>query len=517
MDPTTLSLSSSLASSEPLGPTSVSPALIAVLAGSTGVGKSDVAARLCDSRRGMVVSADSVQAYRNVQIGANKPTSDELRQTPHLLLDVAGCGDEGNDNNTSYPYNAAEWRRDALWSIRRLLRPTAGYDEDDNDNDNDHNTNTTDAPLRPDQKVRREALRVVMEEARHMKGYSIDEPIFPVVVGGTMLYLQWLVHGQPDALKPSPHAAQRAATDLSHYQADGDWEAATQHVLHQGPRHLLQTQINKLAGCDWYRLRRLLEVAYTVQERDKGSPRSGHDNDDDTDTDGNDKGSEDHRLWERLYTGDRTGGLDSRPDEFDVRCFFLCPHDRWQHARIVDERCEDMVRRGLIQETTDLAVTGQLPDAVSKAIGYRQALDYLSRSNAQDNDEAAFLAFLDDFATATRRYARKQMLWFRKDPTFVFVPVDVSQPKAVRGDAAAAELDRLLSLSRGAFDAERLDPESSSAAMRQETERHAKGMKTYQFQRVVFQSGSTALAAAIREADECTRRYQASVLISPPF
>jgi flagellar biosynthesis GTPase FlhF len=50
---------------------------VLIIAGPTGVGKSSVAAILSSQLKGMIVSADSVQTYRGVQIGANKPTQQE--------------------------------------------------------------------------------------------------------------------------------------------------------------------------------------------------------------------------------------------------------------------------------------------------------------------------------------------------------------------------------------------------------------------------------------------------------
>jgi tRNA dimethylallyltransferase len=189
----------------------------------------------------------------------------------------------------------------------------------------------------------------------------------------------------------------------------------------------------------------------------------------------------------------------------------LCPSDRMDHTKVVDERCEDMICRGLLKETTDLAVSGKLPDMVTKAIGYRQALEYLSRQDATDRDESSFYAFLDAFTTATRRYARKQMLWFRKDPTFMFVPVDVMKPKSNRVLEAAIEVDRMIRMPRDEYDLERTANESVSEQTRRSTELQAKKMKTYQFQRYVLRTGSDELAAALAEADECTRRFQSDV------
>ena len=84
------------------------------------------------------------------------------------------------------------------------------------------------------------------------------------------------------------------------------------------------------------------------------------------------------------------------------------------HFHIVDERCEQMLLRGLLRETANLYASGGLPDdsQVTRAIGYRQTLEYLKRKNASPNDHESFMLFIDNFATATRQYAKKQMQWY---------------------------------------------------------------------------------------------------------
>jgi hypothetical protein len=154
--------------------------LIVVIAGPTATGKSDVAAKICASQRGMIVSADSVQAYRGVQIGANKPSASERKETPHILVDVA----DHTEN-----YNAAEWRRDAILTIQRLLLAQ--------DNILTPATTTTDGSADNHLNSRRDSILEEIKHARAQKGYAIDEPLLPVVCGGTMMYIQWLVHGIP--------------------------------------------------------------------------------------------------------------------------------------------------------------------------------------------------------------------------------------------------------------------------------------------------------------------------------
>ena len=56
--------------------------------GPTAVGKSELALRLAEEFGGEIVSADSRQIYRGLDIGTAKPTAEERRRVPHHLLDV---------------------------------------------------------------------------------------------------------------------------------------------------------------------------------------------------------------------------------------------------------------------------------------------------------------------------------------------------------------------------------------------------------------------------------------------
>ena len=61
---------------------------IVVLVGPTAVGKTAAAVALCEALGGEIVGADSVQVYRGLDIGSNKPSEAELRGVPHHLIDV---------------------------------------------------------------------------------------------------------------------------------------------------------------------------------------------------------------------------------------------------------------------------------------------------------------------------------------------------------------------------------------------------------------------------------------------
>jgi tRNA dimethylallyltransferase len=58
------------------------------IAGPTAVGKSEIAPRLAEQIGGEIISADSMQVYRGLDIGTAKPSPAELARVPHHLIDI---------------------------------------------------------------------------------------------------------------------------------------------------------------------------------------------------------------------------------------------------------------------------------------------------------------------------------------------------------------------------------------------------------------------------------------------
>lgn len=59
-----------------------------LICGPTGVGKSDLAVKLAHRIGGEIISADSVQVYRGLDIGSAKVTAEEMNGIPHYLIDI---------------------------------------------------------------------------------------------------------------------------------------------------------------------------------------------------------------------------------------------------------------------------------------------------------------------------------------------------------------------------------------------------------------------------------------------
>lgn len=85
---------------------------IVVLTGPTAAGKSALALALAERLGGEIISADSMQVYRGLDIGTAKPTREERMRVRHHLVDVA---------DPEETYNAGRFRIEAEAAIREVV------------------------------------------------------------------------------------------------------------------------------------------------------------------------------------------------------------------------------------------------------------------------------------------------------------------------------------------------------------------------------------------------------------
>jgi tRNA dimethylallyltransferase len=86
---------------------------VAVLVGATAAGKTAVALALAQSLGAEIVNADSLQIYRELDVGTAKPTREERALAPHHLIDVA---------DPPEPYDAARYCREGREVLHALER-----------------------------------------------------------------------------------------------------------------------------------------------------------------------------------------------------------------------------------------------------------------------------------------------------------------------------------------------------------------------------------------------------------
>ena len=113
------------------------------------------------------------------------------------------------------------------------------------------------------------------------------------------------------------------------------------------------------------------------------------------------------------------------PSEFDFRCWFLHRPRSVLYQRI-ESRCEKMVDKGLVDEVKGLIGVGiRQNTSASQAIGYRHTLNFLET----DQSRKELKAYLELFKRDSRRYAKRQLTWFRRERLFWWLDLDLHDPE----------------------------------------------------------------------------------------
>lgn len=143
------------------------------------------------------------------------------------------------------------------------------------------------------------------------------------------------------------------------------------------------------------------------------------------------------RALEMLDAGvpyaEQRAGFSIRQSIYDTT-FVGLTMDREHLYRRIDERVDAMVEQGLLHEIELLLYAGlRAALTASQAIGYKEFVPVVE--GRRDLDEA-----IAEVKQASRRYAKRQMTWFRADPRVVWVSMDDISP-AQAADAALGALD----------------------------------------------------------------------------
>lgn len=88
------------------------PQKIIVILGPTGSGKSELAVRLAKNFNGEIISADSRQVYKGMDVGTGKVNKKETKGIPHYLLDVA---------SPKRKFTVAQYRKLALKAVNKVF------------------------------------------------------------------------------------------------------------------------------------------------------------------------------------------------------------------------------------------------------------------------------------------------------------------------------------------------------------------------------------------------------------
>lgn len=287
------------------GPESSSKHPVVLIVGPTASGKTALSLALAHRLNAEIVSADSRQVYRFMDIGTAKPLPSERREVPHWGLDVT---------------DPDEW-----YSAGRYALEARGWIAD----------------IRERGKV-------------------------AVVVGGSGLYLEALVEGLFAGDDFKDEAIRQSLEDRT--------ETEGLDVLYKELKMADPVYASKIKSNDRQRILRALEVNIV-----SGKPFSS------------------------LHEQERT------PANFYTLWFGL-QHPRKKLYERIDGRVDEMLNRGLVREVRDLLDRGYRGANALKSVGYEEVIDWLENR----------LSSLDEVRKAirknTRRYAKRQLTWFRRYP-----------------------------------------------------------------------------------------------------
>ncbi|KAG6395569.1 hypothetical protein SASPL_141692 [Salvia splendens] len=325
---------------------------VIVISGPTGAGKSRLALELAKRLNGEIISADSVQLYKGLDIGSAKPSLEDREEVPHHLVDI--------------------------------LHPSEDY-----------------------------SVGKFYEDARQKTEEILFRGRVPIVTGGTGLYLRWFIYGKPDVPQASPEITLEVHSELAEFQRDGHWDAAVQLVVKAG-----DPGVKSLAANDWYRLRRRLEILKSTGTSPSAFKVPYNSFKEKLESNG-------VELSDIHSSNSEPQKKDSNDLDYDFVCFFLSTQ-RLDLYRSIDFRCEDMLLDGgILSESKWLLDLGLMPNSnsASRAIGYRQAMDFLLSAREQQgwSSSRGFYRFLSEFQKSSRNFAKRQLTWFRNEPIYNWI------------------------------------------------------------------------------------------------
>ncbi|MBP3708685.1 MAG: tRNA (adenosine(37)-N6)-dimethylallyltransferase MiaA [Clostridia bacterium] len=288
----------------------MSKAKVVVIGGPTASGKTAMSIALAKKINGEIISADSMQIYKDMNIGTAKPSVEEMDGIKHYLIDCV---------SPEIRYSVADFKKDATNAIEEILK----------------------------------------------KGK------IPIVVGGTGLYIDSLVYG----------------IDYNEMQVDLKYRDELDRIAEKkGLRYLYDMAskidpeaMKKISINDRKRICRVLEV-YKATGKTKT----------------------------QIEIESRKNGV-----QYDYHVFAINMDRELLYERI-NKRVDIMIESGLIQEVEDLTKKYTNMPTAMQGLGYKEVVEYFERKLSKEE-------MIDKIKLESRRYAKRQLTWFRKNKSIIWL------------------------------------------------------------------------------------------------
>lgn len=289
---------------------------VIVICGPTASGKTALSIELAKKINGEIISADSMQIYKDMNIGSAKPTKEEMQNIQHYLLDCISPDER---------YSVAEYKNQAENAIEEI----------------------------------------------------INKGKIPIIVGGTGLYIDSLIYG----------IEYQDINIDEKYRKELENKAEVEGLekLYKQAEEIDPEAMKIISKNDRKRIIRVLEIYHQT-----GKTKT------------------------QLEKESRKNGI-----KYEYIVFAL-NMDREKLYERINLRVDIMIEQGLICEVQNLLKKyNQFPTAM-QGLGYKEIKQYLD--GILTKEEA-----IDKIKQETRRYAKRQLTWFRKNKQTIWL--DACLPK----------------------------------------------------------------------------------------
>lgn len=283
---------------------------VIVICGPTASGKTALSIELAKRINGEVVSADSMQIYKDMDIGSAKVTKEEMQGIKHYLVDCISPDER---------YSVANYKLDAKKAIEEILK----------------------------------------------KGKT------PIVVGGTGLYIDALIYEIEYQDIKINESYRRELESIKQNQG--------LEVLYERAVKIDPEAMKKISPNDSKRIMRVLEI-YEATGKNKTEQEA------------------ESRLKEIPYN-------------YKV---FAITMDREKLYERINKRVDIMIENGLIEEVKELLKKYKEFPTAMQALGYKEVKEYLDRKLTKQE-------MIDKIKQESRRYAKRQLTWFRKNKQTIWI------------------------------------------------------------------------------------------------
>lgn len=361
---------------------------LVVILGSTGTGKSKLAIEIGKRLGGEILSADSMQVYKGLDIITNKVTAEEFSQCPHHLIDFVSPLRE---------FSVVEFRNMALPLIEDIKKRgkmpivvggTNYYIESvlwDILIDEDGSTSSCSSGDESEKPARgiKQRKKIQTKEFE----YSND------VLDETVVACGELAKGTSQSEEMT-----------GHLERNNDSRSKTS--LYERLREVDPIMADRLHPSDCRKIARSLQVY-----EQHGRPHSKI-----------------LQEQQQRQGGSAYGG----PQRYEDTCVFWLQCEREILNERLDSRVDEMLDRGLIEELLDFHheynhvlekkyVDTKYTEGIFQSIGFKEFHEFLvkqegkkfDKTNASKEDQELLRTGVENMKTVTRRYAKKQMTWVR--------------------------------------------------------------------------------------------------------